>query len=394
MDDPYSELGVRRVINASTTLTALGGSLMPPEVVAAMAAAARSYVDMHELHEAVGRELAVLTGNAAATVTSGAAAGLTLAVLACATAGDPAAIAGLPTEFADRPRVVMHCAHRIPYDRAVEFAGGRIVQIGNAIQTFEWELERALDPKPAAVLWVAGEHLAQTAVLGLARCVAVAHERGVPVIVDAAAQLPPASNLWHFTRELGADLAVFSGGKALRGPQASGLLLGRPDLIAAARANAAPHQRLARALKVGKEEIVGLLAAVQRYLTVDHEAERQAWENTVADWQRELSVLPWLRAARAFPNEAGQPVPRLHVQIVRDAAGVDASEIVRRLWDRNPRIAVLPAPPDGFYLTPDTLVAGEADLVLAALRSVMTAVAIDASPRLPVANHAGRAEGS
>jgi uncharacterized pyridoxal phosphate-dependent enzyme len=371
-ENSYRALGMRPVINASATLTALGGSVMPPEVTAAMEGAARSHVDMHELHQAVGRELALLTRNEAAYVTCGCAAAIVHAVLACATGGDPAAICRMPGGAGLRTEVIMHRAHRIPYDRAVELAGGTIVEIGNVIQTFSWELEAAITGQTAAVLWVAGSHLPQQAALSLAETVAIARRRDVPVIVDAAAQLPPASNLWRFTVDLGADLALFSGGKALRGPQPSGLMLGKRELVEAARANGAPHQRLARPMKAGKEEIIGLLAAVRRYLSLDHDKLLRGWEDTVRGWAERLAPIPGITARRAFPNEAGQPTPRLHIEVNPRLAGQDAAEIVSRLWELDPRIAGLPSPPDAFYLTPDTLGKGEAEIVIDALVAVLT----------------------
>jgi L-seryl-tRNA(Ser) seleniumtransferase len=267
----------------------------------------------------------------------------------------------LPTE------VVMHCGHRIPYDRAVELAGGGIVQIGNAIQTFDWELEAVLGTNTAMVLWVAGSHLSP-GTLDLADTVRIAHARGIPVVVDAAAQLPPVENLWAFT-QAGADLALFSGGKALRGPQATGLVLGTATMIEAVRANGAPHQRLARAMKVGKEEMLGLLAAVRRYLALDHPAQQAAWEAAVARWSAELNSLPGVTAARAYPNEAGQPSPRLHVCVDAARTGVTAAEVVRHLWQRNPRIAVGVDGEHGFFMTPDTLAPGEDYKVLDAIRA-------------------------
>lgn len=345
----YSDLGVRHVVNAATTLTAVGGSLMPPEVLAAMADAASSYVDMQELHAASGRRLAELTGNEAAHVTAGCAAAIVLSVLACATGGDPAA-------SAQGAEVVMHAAHRIPYDPAITLAGARIVQVGNVLQTFPWELEAAFTDRTVAVFYVAGAHLPAGA-LDLATTVEIAHARGLPVIVDAAAQLPPHSNLWHFTRDAGADLALFSGGKGLRGPQASGLIVGRPALVEAARANAAPHQRLARAMKVGKEEIAGLVRAVELYLAQDHDAIRAGWDTTVAGWIEALNGVGDLTATREELNEAGQPVPRVRVTVA------NGDEIRAALWDGDPRVHVLPGGADTFYLSPDTLAPGEAELV-------------------------------
>jgi D-glucosaminate-6-phosphate ammonia-lyase len=359
-------LGARPVLNAAATLTSLGGGRLPEEVLRAMAEASRYQVDMHELFVVAGEELARLTRNEAAFVTCGAASAIAHGVLACVTGGDPAAIAAMPRGEGLRTDVVMHCAHRIPYDRMIDLVGCSIRQIGNAIQTFEWELESALTDRVACVLWVAGSHM-PPASLSLERTVAIAHARGVPVIVDAAAQLPPVDNLWYFTTGVGADLVAFSGGKALRAPQASGLLLGRGDLIAAARANGTPNQRLLRSLKVGKEEIAGLVAAVRRYLELDHESLLTTWESTVADWAIRLSEIPGVRAERSWPNEAGQPTPRLRVALSRSDLGFGADEIITALWDRDPRIAVRHGEDDVFFMTPDTLNEGEAGVVLDAV---------------------------
>lgn len=250
--------------------------------------------------------------------------------------------------------VVMHRAHRIPYDRAIELVGVRIREIGNAIQTFEWELDAAIDGSVRAVLWVAGSHLPPSA-LPLERVVEIAHARGVPVIVDAAAQLPPASNLWSFTRDRQADLVLFSGGKGLRGPQASGLILGRADLIEAARANGSPNQHLARAMKVGKEEICGLLAAVRRYLGNDHEQDAAHWAECVDKWSGALQGIPGITALPSLPNEAGQPVPRLKIALDPSVCGFGAEQLANSLWQGNPRIAVLRGHEEAIFVTPDTL---------------------------------------
>lgn len=373
-------LGARPVLNAAATLTALGGSRLPEDIVRAMVEASQYQVDMNELFVLAGQELARLTRNEAAYVTCGAAAALAHGILACITGGDPAAIAAMPAGQGLRTEVVMHRAHRIPYDRVIELVGCRIVEIGNAIQAFEWELESAITDRTAAVVWVAGSHL-PPASLSLSRTVAIAHSRGVPVIVDAAAQLPPVSNLWHFTSECGADLVAFSGGKALRGPQASGLLLGRADLVAAARANGTPNQRLVRAMKVGKEEIAGLVAAVRRYVSLDHDALLTQWEATVAEWAKLLSEIPGVRADRTMPNEAGQPTPRLRVTIEREELGIGAKDVVDALWERDPRIAVLSGGEDVFYMTPDTLNEGEAE-------AVINAVAVEIRDRAAVVRRA------
>ena len=365
----YEDLGVRRVLNAAASFTLVGGSLMPDQVVDAMRSASRSYIDMHELHIAAGQRLAELTGNEAAYVTSGCAAALVLGALGAITNGDPRLIVRMPEGKGLATEVVMHTVHRCPYDPAVQLAGGKIVQFGNAYQTFEWELEAAITDQTALVLWVDGTDLGHGA-LDVATTVKVAHARGVPVLVDAAAQLPPHTNLWHYTRDLGADAAVFSGGKGLRGPQSSGLMVGTREFIEAARANGAPYQRLARALKAGKEDIAGLVRAVELFLGQDHEAVALEWEQTVQDWIDTLSKVPGLTAVRDFPNEAGQPIPRTRVTVDRELTGLNGDDMIARLWDRDPRVCVLHADTDSFYITPETLAAGEAPLVAAAIAEV------------------------
>jgi uncharacterized pyridoxal phosphate-dependent enzyme len=368
----YEQLGVRRVLNGAAAFTLVGGSLMPDEVLDAMRSASQSYVDMHELHAAAGMRLAELTNNDAAYVTSGCAAALVLGTLGAITKGDPRVIVRMPKGKGLATEVVMHTVHRCPYDPAIQLAGGKIVQFGNAYQTFDWELEAAITERTAMVLWVDGTDLGHGA-LDLGTTVKVAHARGIPVLVDAAAQLPPHTNLWHFTRDLGADAAVFSGGKGLRGPQASGLMVGTKEFVAAARANGAPYQRLARALKAGKEDIAGLVRAVELFLSQDHEAVAGEWEQTVQEWIDSLSRVPGLTAVRDFPNEAGQPVPRARITVDHQQVGLSSDEMIARLWDRDPRVCVLRDDADSFYITPETLAPGEAPLLAAQIVDVATA---------------------
>ncbi|MGN6812664.1 MAG: aminotransferase class V-fold PLP-dependent enzyme [Thermomicrobiales bacterium] len=382
----YEALGVRRVINASARLTKLGGSLMPPEVLDAMREASGWYVDLFDLQRRVGRRLADLTQNEAVYVSTGASAGLFLSTLACMTGDDLHAIARLPDTTGLRNEVIVHRAQRMPYDPALQLAGGRLVEIGNALQTFDWELEAAFTGRTAAVFYVAGEHLNHGA-LPLSDVIRIAHAHSVPVIVDAAAQLPPVDNLWRFTRDLGADLVVFSGGKDLRGPQASGMIAGRADLIEACYTHGAPHQRFGRPMKVGKEEMMGLLAAVERYLRLDHVARQAGFEATVAAWIAALDGLPGVRASRAFPNEEGQPVPRVLVEIDPAVNGLTPGGVVQALWEGDPAIAVAGGHPHGFYLTPDCLEPSEemlvAERVRAVLRSAQTTMRIAVAAATP-----------
>lgn len=369
----YADLGVRRVINAAATLTRLGGSLPPPPAVAAMTKAAESFVDLPELQQRVGDRIARLTNNEACYVSAGAAAGITIATAACITGLNPALVARLPyVEGADcKQEVIIHRAHRNGYDHAARQTGARLVEIGMAHATQRWELEAAITPRTACVLYFAGVHYAAGA-LPLEEVIAIAHARGVPVLVDAAAQIPPVSNLWHFTRDLGADIAIFSGGKGLRGPQSSGLVLGRRDLIEACRVNGSPNHSIGRPMKVGKEELMGLLAAVKWSLAQDEAALLAQYEETVRRWLDALTGIPGVLVERGYPSEAGQPHSRALLRFT-PAFPLTRDQVVAALWDETPRIAVGVVGTDAIALNPQTLRAGEDELVLTALRRVLVA---------------------
>jgi uncharacterized pyridoxal phosphate-dependent enzyme len=372
----YAALGLPPVVNASATLTRLGGSLLAPPVLPAMADAARHFVDIVALHRRVGQRLAELTHNEAAYVTSGAAAGLTLAVTACV-AGRPPPVGdgpgSVPTAVEDLPyldktgvrTVILYGSQRNGYDYAVRQVGVRIVEIGPHPE----ELAAAIDERTACVLWFSGAHFASGA-LPIARVVEIAHQAGVPVLVDAAAQIPPLSSLWHFTTEVGADAAIFSGGKGLRGPQSTGLIVGRAWIIDAARANGSPHHSIGRAMKVGKEELLGLLAAVEWTLGQDEDAMLAAYETSVQKWIAGLSGLPGVEVERGYPSEAGQPHGRALVRI-GPASGWDRNALVAALWALDPPVAVGAIDPDIIALNPQTLQEGEDEFVLKQLRRLL-----------------------
>ena len=362
----YESLGVRRVINASATLTRLGGSLMPPAVVAAMVEASGAFIDLPELQRKVGERIAELTHNEAAFISSGAAAGITASVAACIAGTDPALIGAFPyLEGVERTEVIVWHSQRNGYDYAARQTGARLFAIGPE----EGELEEAINTRTACILWFAGAHYARDA-MPIEEVVRIAHERGIPVVVDAAAQIPPISNLWHFTRDVGVDIAIFSGGKGLRGPQSSGLVLGRSELIEACRANSSPNQTIGRPMKVGKEELAGLLAAVEWSLAQDEPAVIAGYERSVRLWLDGLSGIQGVRAERGYPSEAGQPHGRA---IVRLGPGfpLTRDQIVNALWERDPRIAVAAIGFDAIALNPQTLEPGEDQIVLDALQAVL-----------------------
>jgi uncharacterized pyridoxal phosphate-dependent enzyme len=360
----YDDLGVRRVINAAAANTKLGGSLMPPPVLAAMQDAAGAFIDLPELHDRVGERLANLTRNEAACVSCGAAAGILQAVAACIAGADLERVTALPDVRAcSRHEVIFFRDQWNGFLSAARETGARLVEIGAT----EEELANAIGERTAGVIWFAGAAFEPFAP-PLERVVAIAHEQGVPVIVDAANQIPPLSNLWRFTREMGADLAIFSGGKGLRGPQSSGLILGRRDLIHACRANGGPFHSIGRPAKVGKEELAGVLAAVEWSLAQDEPSVLAGYAATAERWLAGLADLPNVRVEQLPTSDSGQPIPQVIVH-AGDAARRDA--LIDALWEREPRVAVLPEGEDGVALNPHLLEPGEAEIVLAAVRAVV-----------------------
>lgn len=298
MSGIYARLGVKRRINAAGTLTRLGGSLMADAVLDAMREAAQGSVDIGELQAAAGRAIARATGAEAGLVTSGAAAALTLAAASCIAGYDVAKMARLPDARGIPNEILIPRTHRNAYDHALRAAGAVLVDIGHndrgtgaGIRGLEaWEIDAAITPATVAFAFTATPET----IPALPGIVEACRRRGLKLIVDAAAQLPPASNLRAFVAA-GADLVVFSGGKAIGGPQASGILAGKRDLIASAllqqldmdvdparwaapeivdraRVPVPPHHGIGRAFKVGKEEIVGLIVALENFAARDDAA--------------------------------------------------------------------------------------------------------------------------
>jgi uncharacterized pyridoxal phosphate-dependent enzyme len=367
--DIYDELGVRKVVNGHATLTKMGGSIMPQIVLDAMAEAARHFVDIDELQEKVGEKIAELTRNEAAYVSCGAAAGLVLTTAACITGMDPEKRARLPYTDGMKNQVIVHKSGRVGYDFAVRQAGGRLVEIGTESETSPEDMERAINEKTAAIFYFYNVTRMKTHV-PLEVGVEIAKRKGVPLIVDAAAQLPPVENLWWFT-QMGADLAIFSGGKGLCGPQSSGLVLGRKDLIEACAFNACPRAFIGRPMKVGKEEMVGLLAAVKWYVNLDHEKLMRAYEDQVQFVIDEFSGIPHVSARRNFPSEAGQPMPRAEIIFDEQNLGLTRDEILTQLMEGEPSITLAGARANGVFVNPQTLEPGQAKIIVDRIKEII-----------------------
>ncbi len=394
--DVYGRLGVRRIVNAKGLATRLSGGLMRPEVAAAMAAAAQHCVDIAELQGQASALIAGWTGAEAGLVTSGAAAGLLLGTAACVTGLDPSKMNRLPDTTGMRDQVVVVRSQRNMYDHAVRMAGVALVEVGlpdryagAGVRDAEaWEIEAALSERTAAVLWVAGPQARPP----LQQVIEVAHRMRIPVLVDAAAQLPPAQNLRRFIAA-GADLVAFSGGKAIGGPQASGILCGRQPLIMAAALQqldmdvelaewqpppglidrrllkGLPQHGIGRPCKVGKEQIVGLLTALELFLAEDPAAREAAWQALLAEILAGLPAKPWL-TAEIRPRGA---VPGLRLTIAPVGAALDADQLATALAEGEPSIRVdrSQAADGRLWLDPQALAPGDPALMVARLQAIL-----------------------
>src|SRR5205085_3164994 len=276
----YASLGIKPVINGVGVVTVLGGSIMPPEVVHAMEEASRYFISLPDLEKKVGARIAELLQAPAAVVTCGAASAIAVGTAACLSGGDPAKLRQLPNREGIRFEVIQQKSHRSGYEHQMELCGASVV----TVETRQ-ELESAINEKTGMMFFL--NKAEPDGQIKSDEFVQVAKKHGVPTMNDAASDATPKENLWKYTGK-GFDLVIFSGGKALRGPQSSGLLLGRKDLIEAALPAMSPFGGIGRGMKVGKEEFCGLLAAVERYLKVDHEAEYRELEARVTSTRSAL----------------------------------------------------------------------------------------------------------
>jgi L-seryl-tRNA(Ser) seleniumtransferase len=368
----YEKLGVRPLINATCHWTLYGGSVMWPDVIDAMADARKTCVNMRDLLDAASKVITGYTKAEAALVVSGCAAGLQAGAAAIMTGDDKTKMEALPHAEAFANEFI---AYRFPrqrdgqgreythwgYAQAVRGAGGVFVEIGDDEGVTQGQLEAALGPKTAGVYWLSDG----TPGVPIEEVVQIAHQHGVPVLVDAANTLPPEEHLHRFT-DLGADLVSFSGGKGLRGPQGSGILTGRADLIASARLQSAPIQGIARPLKVSKEEIIGLLTALECWVKQDHAAEMAAAKRRTQRLVDSLDGVDGATAEYRFPDQAGRPYPTCRVRLDPER-GVTAAEVIAALLAGSPSVAVMHAD-DPYLIRVDVRVLSDADAEIVATR--------------------------
>ena len=359
----YENFGIKTIINLSGLSTRVGGALMPEAVVRAMADAATESVSMVDLQAGASRYIAEVTGAEAGYVTAGASSSLTLGSAAILAGMDPGIMGRLPDTSGIKNEFIIAREQRSGYDHAARLAGAKMVEVGmnevvanaGARRTEAWEYEAAITPSTAAIYYANGPDSAPP----LAEVIAVARRHGLPVIVDAAGELPPKANLRRFI-EMGADLVAFSGGKALRGPQSTGILCGRRDLIASAALQhldmdelfgiwdppadfipkdalpGIPRQGVGRGFKVAKEEVVGLLTALKIFVEDGYDesyVEQRGYLEYIVDGLSGLPVEPVIDVP-----EQGSPV--LSLTLDEEALSLTAFEVAHRLKDGDPKIFV------------------------------------------------------
>lgn len=361
--DLLKELGVRPMINAAGTYTMFTASIMPPEVVQAWEYGARHYVRLDELHDAVGKRIAALVGCEGAMVSAGAASALTLGTAACLTGTNKEFIRRLPDTSGMKTEVIIQKSHRFGYDHAIRNCGVRFVEV----ETRE-ELERAANDRTAMMFFlnyhdpIGQIHVAEFAELG--------KKHNVPTFIDCAADVPPVENLSKFT-ELGFSLVTFSGGKGLCGPQSAGLLLGRKDLIEAARLNTSPNSdTIGRGMKVNKEEMLAMMVAVESYVRRDHKAEWRRWEKRAKVVADSVSSIPSVRTEVRVPEIANH-VPHLHIRWDESVVRISVPEVMRRLREGETPIEVVPGSKEDLIVGVWMMQPGDDRVVARRLREIL-----------------------
>ncbi len=361
--DYFKELGIGTFINAAGTYTTLTASLMGQEVVDAIEYASKRYVRLIELHDAVGKRIAELTGAEAAMVSAGASSALTVGTAGCMTGKDQKLIRQLPDTTGMKTEVIIQKSHRYGYDHAVRNCGIRFVEVETAD-----ELERAVNPNTAMMLFFnANETIGK---INAEQFAALGRKHRIPTMTDAAADVPPVENLTKYLK-LGFDLVIFSGGKGIRGPQSAGLLLGRKDLIEAARLNTSPFSdSIGRGQKVNKEELLGMMIAVERFVKKDHKAEWKEWERRAKKIIDSTSGVASVKTEIQVPPIANQ-VPHVHITWDESKVKISPKEFVKAMREGDPSIECTPSPADRVILSVWMLEPGEVDVVARRVREIL-----------------------
>ena len=328
--DLFKELGVTRVINAGVTMTFLSGSLMMPEVLEAINSTSHDFANMYELQDKVGAKIAEMLQCEAAMVTSGAACALLLGTAAAITGTDQEKIKLLPNLPGPRPEVIMQKTHRYLFDQAITTTGARIIEIeGND------EMEKAFNSNSVLALFF---NAAASSSVTREDFIAICKKHQIPSFIDAAADVPPVENLFKY-QKMGFDLVTFSGGKMIRGPQSAGLLFGRKDLIEAAKLNHSPHEApIGRPMKVNKEEIFGMYAALKSYLERDHKKEWQGWLDRISRIKSQVETIATVKGETHVDPGPANAFPSLHLTWDQQKVKTTPKDVLDQLKNGTPSI--------------------------------------------------------
>ena len=331
--DYFKELGLRSYINAAGTYTSLTGSIMRPEVMDAINYASKQYVQLEDIQERVGVRISELLGCEDAQITSGAFSAMTLGLAGVLTGMDREKAARIPTDLSGmKSEVILQKSHNIGYAHALRNTGVNIVEVET-----RRELEKAINNK-TAMLWYLNAHCEDSKITH-EEFIEIGKKHDIPTMNDCAADVPPVENLWKYT-DMGYDLVCFSGGKGIKGPQSAGLLLGRKDLIQAARISAPPNgDTVGRGMKVNKEEVLGMLVALETYLTMDHEKEWKLWENQIkliSDKAKSVSGV----VTDIHVPEIANHVPSLRITWDESKVKIKAVDVRSELRNGHPSIEV------------------------------------------------------
>jgi len=365
--DYFKELGVRTFINAAGTYTALTASLPHPEVIKAINYAALQFVKLEELQEKVGDRIAELLKCEGAMVTSGAASAITLGTAAVLTGGDQQKADRIPNDLTGmKSEVIIQKSHRVGYDHAIRNCGVKMIEV----ETLK-ELEAAISEK-TAMMWFYNNQNPVGKIKDV-EFVSLGKKHGIPTFNDCAAECPPAENLWKWT-QMGFDLVAFSGGKGLRGPQSAGLLLGKKDLIIAARKNAPPNgSTVGRGMKVNKEEILGMLVALEVYLARDHQKDWALWEKQIKLIHDAAASVPGTTPEIHVPEIANH-VPSLRVKWDASKIKITAEEVRNALRAGHPSIETMGGN-ETVDITTWMMIPGEERMVAKRLKEILQGAA-------------------
>lgn len=362
----YQKYGIREMINAHDTYTVYGGSRMDSACIDMMHEISKHFVDIAQMQRQLGKHIAELTNNEAAYITNGAAGALLISACICLAEGDEYLYKELPVLKGEKREIILFKAQRNAYDKAIEVSGADIIEVGDADETLECDLKGKINEHTAAVFYFVSD-LYQRGSMDLKEVIEIGHQYNVPVIVDAAAQLPPVENLWKYT-QMGADMVIFSGGKTLCGPQDSGIIVGKKKYIEWCQKFGAPVHGIARICKTSREAMIGLTWAIEAYMHKNYDEQYEQWmkiNKTIELYVEEVSLVRCTEIRNRGP--VGQSYPRLFIYLNET---IECEKIVSAMNKKGIYIGI-DKTANSIYISPLNLNMEEAEKVAKILKNIL-----------------------